>query len=58
MVSGAEKDSHGEVPIDPSDGDRFICPRCGYTAEFVVLDDGLHGEWVSVTPPGLREGGE
>jgi hypothetical protein len=34
------------VPADPSDGDVFTCPRCGYSATFVVLDDGLPGEWV------------
>lgn len=36
---------HDQVPSDPSDGYRFTC-GCGYTCTFVVLDDGLPGEWV------------
>lgn len=34
------------VPAQPVDGERFFCPGCGYTATFVVLDDGRPGEWV------------
>lgn len=36
-----------QPPEDPKDGDRFECPNCGYHATFVVLGDGLPGEWVS-----------
>lgn len=35
-----------EVPEDPKDGDVFVCPACGYTCEFIELDDGHEGEWV------------
>lgn len=41
-----------QVPNNPTDGARFTCSRCGDAAEFVVLDDGLPGEWVQVGPPG------
>lgn len=34
-----------QMPTDPSDGQTFACPHCGYTATYVVLD-GV-GEWVS-----------
>lgn len=34
------------VPLSPSDGTEFECSHCGETATFVVLDDGLPGEWV------------
>jgi hypothetical protein len=44
-----------EVPDTPQDGDRFTCPRCGYSAEFVVLDDGKPGEWVGMTQPETPE---
>ena len=46
----SEQHEHDQVPANPQDGDRFSC-ACGYSAEFVVLDDGLPGEWVSVSPP-------
>ena len=39
--------AHAQVPDNPADGDRFTCP-CGVAYEYVVLDDGLPGEWVSV----------
>jgi hypothetical protein len=38
---------HVQAPDDPQDGDELTCPCCGYHAVFVVLDDGLPGEWVS-----------
>lgn len=43
---------HAQVPVAPSDGDTFTCP-CGYVCTFVVLEDGLPGEWVErgVTRP-------
>ncbi|WP_370246918.1 hypothetical protein [Nocardioides sp.] len=41
---------HDEVPADPANGEVHRCSRCGHTAEFVVLDDGLPGEWVDTTP--------
>lgn len=41
---------HEQVPANPSDGDRIVC-ACGYSAEFVVLDDGLPGEWVDTDTP-------
>lgn len=44
-----------EVPTSPQDGETFTCPRCGYSAEFVVLDDGKPGEWVDTTPPETHE---
>lgn len=47
----AENVAHTVAPAEASDGDRFSCPACGYVAEFVVLDDGKPGEWVSVTSP-------
>ena len=37
-----------QEPANPADGDVFTCPACGHTAEYVVLDDGRPGEWVSV----------
>ena len=37
---------HAQVPIDANDGDTWTCPDCGIAYEFVVLDDGLPGEWV------------
>lgn len=37
-----------DVPTAPVNGQRHYCPACGYTAEFVVLDDGKPGEWVSM----------
>lgn len=40
--------AHEQVSDEPADGDRFHCEGCGYSAEFVVLDDGLPGEWVGV----------
>ena len=43
--------SHDDVPSEASDGDRFTCSHCGAAFVFVVLDDGLPGEWVDVTPP-------
>lgn len=36
---------HDQAPDDPKDGDEIAC-SCGYRAVFVVLDDGLPGEWV------------
>lgn len=48
----SEPHEHDQVPADPQDGDCFACDRCGYSAEFVVLDDGRSGEWVDTTPPG------
>lgn len=47
---------HALVSSDPADGDTFTCPHCGIVMEYVVLDDGLPGEWVtthetSETPP-------
>lgn len=42
MVSRHE---HDQVPPAPNNGDVFTC-SCGYSATFVVLDDGLPGEWV------------
>ena len=36
---------HVQAPEDPEDGDEIRCP-CGHVAVFVVLDDGLPGEWV------------
>lgn len=36
---------HVQAVEDP--GDEIRCP-CGYVAEFVVLDDGLPGEWVQI----------
>jgi hypothetical protein len=44
------KHEHDQVPNEPEDGQRFTC-ACGYVAEFIVLDDGLPGEWVGTTPP-------
>ncbi len=44
-------DSHAQAPTDPADGDTFTCPRCGLTFQFVLLDDGLPGEWVEVSNP-------
>lgn len=38
---------HEQAPDDPRDGDEINC-ACGYHAVFVVLDDGLPGEWVEV----------
>lgn len=37
---------HTQAPSNPKDGDTLAC-SCGYAAEFVELDDGLPGEWVS-----------
>lgn len=37
------------APAGATDGQRFTCPACGYVAEFVVLDDGQPGEWVTVS---------
>lgn len=39
---------HVQAPINPQDGDTIGCP-CGYTAEFVVLNDGEPGEWVATS---------
>lgn len=39
---------HRQAPDNPTDGDRFECPRCRLAWEFVTLDDGLPGEWVEV----------
>lgn len=39
--------AHDQVPDSPADGDRFTCSCCGVSFVFVVLDDGLPGEWVS-----------
>lgn len=51
MTQSAEKaHGHAIVPANAQDGDRFTCARCGYSAEFVVLNDGLPGEWVDTTP--------
>lgn len=36
---------HVQAPEDPKDGDEIRC-WCGDVAVFVVLDDGLPGEWV------------
>ena len=38
--------THTQAPPDPVDGQQFSC-GCGVAFEFVVLDDGLPGEWVS-----------
>lgn len=43
MASG-----HDQVPANPADGDAFTCSHCGVSFVFVLLDDGLPGEWVSV----------
>jgi hypothetical protein len=40
--------SHTLVPDAPVDGQRFAC-SCGETFEFVILQDGLPGEWVWVS---------
>lgn len=40
--------THEQAPDNPKDGERFTCPCCGYTTEYVVLDDGRPGEWVDV----------
>ena len=45
---------HDQAPANPRNGDRVTCARCGYSAEFVVLDDGLPGEWVDTTPDERR----
>jgi hypothetical protein len=42
---------HPQLPSDPSDGDKWVCPSCGVSYEFVVLNDGLPGEWVETTSP-------
>jgi hypothetical protein len=39
------RDGHDQVPENPADGDEFTCSCCGHTCTFVVLDDGLPGEW-------------
>lgn len=46
---------HAQAPTDPPDGARFSCERCGLAYEFVVLDDGLPGEWVDVSTPAWSE---
>lgn len=46
---------HALAPTDPQGGVTFSCV-CGYSAEFVVLDDGLPGEWVDTTPITPEEG--
>lgn len=38
---------HTQAPAHPSNGDKFAC-SCGIAYEYVVLDDGLPGEWVQV----------
>lgn len=48
MSGHADQHGHAQAPTDPADGDRFTCEGCGYSAEFVVLDDGLPGEWVGI----------
>lgn len=40
--------SHDQVPDNPNDGDTFTCSTCGHSEVFVLLDDGLPGEWVTV----------
>lgn len=40
---------HDQAPADPTNGMTFVCGGCGAKFEFVVLDDGLPGEWVEVT---------
>lgn len=47
--------AHIQAPSDPKDGDRIECP-CGHSAEFVVLDDGLPGEWVDLAPSTRPDG--
>ncbi len=42
---------HDLAPTDPKDGDRFTCSLCGDTSEYVDLNDGQPGEWVSVETP-------
>jgi hypothetical protein len=44
-----------QVPANPQDGDTFACPHCGYAATFVVLDDGLPGEWVDTDDAPMRD---
>ena len=39
---------HTQPPENPTDGDTLTCP-CGYTAEFVDLDNGLPGEWIQTS---------
>lgn len=43
------KHDHDLVPENPEDGDVHTCSKCGVTHEFVVLDDGLPGEWVQTS---------
>lgn len=38
---------HTQAPENPGDGDSFTCSQCDVSYVFVVLDDGLPGEWVS-----------
>lgn len=45
-MGGMSIAEHDQTPAEPADGDTFTCSRCGDTATFVVLDDGLPGEWV------------
>lgn len=39
---------HRLAPENPVDGQVHTC-TCGFVAEFVVLDDGLPGEWVQTS---------
>ena len=39
---------HVQAPDNPVDGDTLTCP-CGYTAEYVDLDNGQPGEWVTTS---------
>jgi len=38
---------HDQVPSEPVDGERFVCSHCGVAFEYVDLNDGQPGEWVS-----------
>jgi hypothetical protein len=42
---------HMQAPPNPTDGAWFTCPACGVSYQFVVLDDDLPGEWVSLEAP-------
>ena len=37
---------HIKEDANPVDGDTITC-GCGFAAQFVVLDDGKPGEWVT-----------
>lgn len=41
------KPGHDIIPPRPVDGQVFVCSSCDFTATFVVLPDGLPGEWVT-----------